>query len=461
MPAPQPPPTTRREVAPEVERELRHEEIIAIAAGSLAASAMALELTNLHNRADLTLPPALMWSMFSIGLTVAIGAAAIQVAARILALRPSGHPSVLWRRSAVAWVFLPVMSLWLGRGSLAALAIAALAAASVAISLRTAFPAGDEATPQLHLAASELCSLNGLPKGNSQPSRAALIAVAAYGSVALACADHLYCAAALLMLAFFVLVWRWSAVESKAAGYLSRGITLRKLGGLAVVLMFFALLPLRLLTLPGYHSPGNKALGPQIPPPVLAAERGFDYVGIVLWPPKKHVVVVAPKSSTKGAGVGKPLVIPFDGPYWYFQPPHLTPGPYAHVAQGKPTDLNIHATNLLPLEMEAHQNLGLPIDANCCGAIDVTLLNKDESPEPIEVGVLLSSSSTQARHAEFLGKKVLPGGTSATPQTLEFSIPQIADFEKFDAITVIFIPPREYARYGAKISVESFTLVPR
>jgi hypothetical protein len=26
---------------------------------------------------------------------------------------------------------------------------------------------------------------------------------------------------------------------------------------------------------------------------------------------------------------------------------------------------------------------------------------------------------------------------------------------------VVFIPPREYARYGAKVSVESFTLIPR
>jgi hypothetical protein len=461
MPVPQPPPTTDREVPPEEERQLGRTEIIAIAAGSLAAAVMAIELANLHNRADLSLLVALLWSAFSVALTVTVGAIGFYLAARIVALRAGNRARMLWRRAALAWVFLPVMSMWLGRGSLAALAIAAIAAASVAISLRTAFPAGDKATPQLHPAASELCSLNRLPKGNSQPSRAVLIAVAAYGSIAFACADHLYCAVVLLMLSFFMLVWRWSAVESKAAGYLSRGITLRKLGGLAVVLMVFALLPLRLLTLPGYHSPGDNARGPQIPPPVLAAERGFDYVGIVLWPPKKHVVVVAPKTSSKGSGFAKPLVIPFDGPYWYFQPPHLTPGPYAHVAQGKPSDLNVHATNLLPLEMEAHQNLGLPIDIGNCGAIDVTLLNKEAGPEPIEVDVLLSSSSTQARHAEFLGKKVLPGGTSGTPQTLEFSIPQIADFDKFDAITVVFIPSREYARYGAKVSVESFTLVPR
>ena len=111
--------------------------------------------------------------------------------------------------------------------------------------------------------------------------------------------------------------------------------------------------------------------------------------------------------------------------------------------------------------MEAHQNLGLPIDISSCGAIDVTLLSKDAGPEPIEVDVLLSSSSSQARHAEFLGKKVPPGNPSIPQQTLEFSIPQIADFDKFDAITVIFSPRRKYARYGAKISVESFTLIPR
>jgi hypothetical protein len=460
MPAPQSPPISNHEVGPEEERQLRRKGIVAIAAGSLAAAAMALELTNLHNRADLSLLLALWWPAFSVALTVTVGAIGFYLAARILALRSGDHPSMLWRRAAVAWIFLPVMSLWLARGSLAALAIAALAAGSVAVSLRGAFPGAEEPPLQIP-AAGTFSSLHGLPKGDSQPGKAVLIALAAYGSVAFACAGHLYCAAASLMLAFFVLVWRWNAVESRATMYLSRRITLRNFGGVAVLLMILALVPRVLLTPPGYHSPGDRASGPEIPPPVLAAERGFDYIGIVLWPPKKHVVVVAPKTSSMGSGFAKPLVIPFDGPYWYFQPPQLTPGPYAHVAHGKPSDLNVHATNLLPLEMEAHQNLGLPIDISSCGAIDVTLLNKDAGAEPIEVDVLLSSSSTQARHSELLSKKVFPGSPSNPQQTLEFSIPQIADFEKFDAITVIFIPPREYARYGAKISVESFTLIPR
>jgi hypothetical protein len=461
MPAPQSPPMSNREIASGADRKLRRKEILAIAAGSLAAVAMALELANLHNRANLSLLPAFLWSVFSVGLTVAVGAIGFYLAARMLALPASDRARTLWRRAAVAWVFQPVMVLWLGRGSLAALAVAAFAAASVAMNLRIAFPDVDGASSRPHSPPGAFGSLYGLPKGNSQPARAALIAVAAYGSIAFACADHLYCAVALLMLAFFVLVWRWNSVESRAVGYLSRRITLRKLGGVAVVLMILALLPRALLTLPGYHSPGDKASGPEIPPPVLAAERGFDYVGIVLWPPKKHVIVVAPKTSINGSGLGKPLVIPFDGPYWYFQPPRLTPGPYAHVAHGKPSDLNVHATNLLPLEMEAHQNLRLPIDIGSCGAIDVTLLNKDAGPEPIEIGLLLGSSSNEARHAEFLGKKVLPDSSAGPRQTLEFSIPQIADFEKFDAITVVFIPPREYARYGAKVSVESFTLIPR
>src|SRR6185312_813131 len=290
MLAPQSPPISSPELPSDEERRLRRKEVAAIAVGSVAAAAMALELAALHNRADLSVLLALLWSVFSIGLTVAAGAAALSLAARVLALPAGGHTSMLWRRTAVAWVFLPVISLWLGRSSLAALAAGAVAAVSVAMALRAVFPAQDEPSPTAYQPAAAFASLHGLPKGNSQPVRAVCIALAAYASAAFAGADHLYCAAFLLMLAIFALIWGWNSVESHATRRLGRHITLRKLGGLAAILMVLALLPPALLTLPGFHS-GDTTHGVQIPPPVLAAERGFAYVGIVLWPPRKHVVL--------------------------------------------------------------------------------------------------------------------------------------------------------------------------
>ena len=84
---------------------------------------------------------------------------------------------------------------------------------------------------------------------------------------------------------------------------------------------------------------GSKAdVGPQLRDP-KAAQSGGDFVGVILWPPHKKKPEIAPprpKTPTLGSGVkAKPLIIPFDGPYWYFKAPMAGPGPRAHVTFGR------------------------------------------------------------------------------------------------------------------------------
>ena len=74
------------------------------------------------------------------------------------------------------------------------------------------------------------------------------------------------------------------------------------------------------------------------------------YPGIVLMlPPKPHHEIIPPISSDPLHWTGtlaKPLEIPFDGAYWYFQIPDTRPSPDAHIQRGNPITKSIRSTNL-------------------------------------------------------------------------------------------------------------------
>jgi hypothetical protein len=69
----------------------------------------------------------------------------------------------------------------------------------------------------------------------------------------------------------------------------------------------------------------------------LASVPGYGYESVILLQPavKKQMIfpfsapglLLAPEKS-------RPLVIRFDSPYWYLQPPDIRPGPMAHKAHG-------------------------------------------------------------------------------------------------------------------------------
>jgi hypothetical protein len=195
-------------------------------------------------------------------------------------------------------------------------------------------------------------------------------------------------------------------------------------------------------------------------------------VGIVLWPPPvKETTIVPPAAHNPWFGPGtasKPLVIPFDGPYWYFKAPSSRPGPRAHVAHGKPTDVNVRSTDGEPLLMEAHQNLGLPIDLACCGEIDVAITNADTRPGAISLEVLLSDSSTPEKSSVQLASQIVPSSQFdliplnrlPVKEVLRFPIPLHSALRRFNRISVVFRPNAMRARAGARVAIDSFALVP-
>jgi hypothetical protein len=198
-----------------------------------------------------------------------------------------------------------------------------------------------------------------------------------------------------------------------------------------------------------------------------------SYVGIVLWPPhpKKKAEVIPPVTHTHSRGMwnaSKPMVIPFDGPYWYFKAPAKKPGPKARLVRGQPTLVNIHSTDWQPLLMEAHQNLGSSISLDCCKEIDVTITNADNRPGRLSIGMILTDSTSPDKPSQYLEEKPIVSSEAPhfsinrppTDEKLRFQIVK-GKLQAFDEITMVFLPAKERSLGGAKIAIQQFTLIPR
>jgi hypothetical protein len=165
----------------------------------------------------------------------------------------------------------------------------------------------------------------------------------------------------------------------------------------------------------------------------------------------------------------KPLVIRFDGPYWYFRPPRRSPGSRAHVVHGTPLGVNIRSTDFVPLLMEARQSLGAAIQLTCCREIQVTIENHDNIPGRIALGILLTDSTSIGKPTLYLDQQPVISTepdhfsvkSSPVQEVLRFPVPNHPRIDKFDEITVIFFPDTERAKAGAKIAIQEFQLLPR
>jgi hypothetical protein len=182
--------------------------------------------------------------------------------------------------------------------------------------------------------------------------------------------------------------------------------------------------------------------------------------------------VVAPspsRTSLQGLRMPtKPMVIPFQGAYWYFRPRGHGPGSSTHVAHGNPLTMDIRSSDFVPLVMEAHQDLGAAIPLACCREIQVTIQNNDNTRGAIALGVLLTDSTSLGKPTLYLDQQPV---LSAEPshfsfkslpalEVLRFAIPHHPKIQRFDEITVIVFPDSERARTGAKIAITQFALLP-
>ena len=196
--------------------------------------------------------------------------------------------------------------------------------------------------------------------------------------------------------------------------------------------------------------------------------------GIILWPEKQAVTkLVAPTAvATTQIAKGRPsdpLVIPFNGVYWFFKAPDMQPPKTSRQAHVSPEKVDIRSTDRRPLSIEAHDHLGNLIDLNCCSRMQVAIRNADRYPETVSLELVLVNTSLPSRPAESLGRMIVkstrPWNIYAKPaptsETLNFAIPRRPTLQRFDEVKIVFRLDRARADAGAKIAIDHFVLVPR
>ena len=178
---------------------------------------------------------------------------------------------------------------------------------------------------------------------------------------------------------------------------------------------------------------------------------------------------IVPPDLLNAAPLTQRQTIRFSGEYWYFESPAEEPGPNAHTAHGNPMDVSIHTLNTRPLMMQAHQKLAKPIRLSTVRAIDVTMLNRDNDPGILSIGVILTDSTASTYKAGLdLGLQPL---TSTQPdhftvkaapvsEKLHFAIPAQSRQNHFDGITVMILPAANRMHSGARVAIDHFDLVP-
>lgn len=197
--------------------------------------------------------------------------------------------------------------------------------------------------------------------------------------------------------------------------------------------------------------------------------------GIILWPEKQQqtkLIAPTPIDLSRPPQFGSnanPLVIPFDGVYWFFKAPDLRPPKTARQAHASPDAVEIRSTDQRPLSIEAHDNLGNLIDLNCCSRIQIAIRNADRYPETVSLELILVDSTQPTEAHVSLGAMMVKSSHAwriyerprPVSEILNFPIPMHVRLHRFDEIKVIFRLDRARADAAAKIAIDHFVLVPR
>jgi hypothetical protein len=201
----------------------------------------------------------------------------------------------------------------------------------------------------------------------------------------------------------------------------------------------------------------------------IVADKTFP--GVILFPePKEHVTLVPPLPSMRqnvfAPGQHDPLDIPFFGSYWLFKYPETRLPKTAITMRGDPDSKTFRSTDLTPMRMEAHQNLGTFFNLDCCRAVEIVVRNADRYPGSVEVELTLVN--TEEHGVQTLGSVPVtstprwrPGGREVPSETLTFPIPDSPAIQRFDEFSIRFLLGHLRSDHSAGIAVERFVLMPR
>jgi hypothetical protein len=384
-------------------------------------------------------------------------------------LLPTGAHDQLRTLSRIGlrgWLFLPTIALFLHQGSPLAALIAIISTTLIAIGIHrlittTTNPTSESITPQQNLFTTEI----QISPSSWLPLALSLILYAAF-----AAATQKEIALLTLLLAIWTLVVTLQITAAQPTTSNQQPTTNPRpyaLIATALICIFFALSLSanmwhdRYLGWSGVHpisGPKNPLATPNRSP--------IGYQTIVLWPIKKpEKVIPSPPVNIdpSGLGAGKPFIIPFYGPYWYFKFPGEIPGPNAQTTHADPLKASVRSTDRAPLLMNAHQYLASPIDLSCCREIQIVFRND------VSLGALaiaLSLTDSQKKQTQPLGVKLVTATLitrhpePAVEQTLAFPIPKSAIIQTFDAITVTLVSNPSNATLGRRVAIEKFIMIP-
>ena len=227
------------------------------------------------------------------------------------------------------------------------------------------------------------------------------------------------------------------------------------------------------------HSYARNEPGPQTSLARLAQDLesygGEGNPGIVLWPDKQVVtklVAPTPVRELNALTIGHsadPLVIPFNGVYWFFKAPDAQPPRSSKQAHASPESVEIRSTDHRPLLIEAHDHLGTLIDLDCCSRIEIAIRNADRYPETVSLELVLVNSSVTSKPSESFGRTMVKSTRpwkiydKPTPvsETLDFALPKSSRLRRFDEVKIVFRLDPARADSGAKIAIDHLVLVPR
>ena len=394
---------------------------------------------------------------------------------------------LFWLVNAAAWVWVPAVVLLSRQDSPGTAAFSALGAALLGSGLRRMIPstpasrdhrlAGQEADTGQMFAA----TLRDPPREAYGYAIALLIYSAGYFFF-----NHFYLnTGGPLAIAAFLFAWKLTLEPASTAATSDSirraGIRLAEVAAAAVLVTLLVMMigighrnrvEAERATLAAGNGSGDEANATRRKAGDVIVPGISGYQSIILWPVPEKPQIVAPVLASIlpfAARSAKPLVIKFDGPYLYFQPPRQRPGPEAHEGHGTPLSVNIEANNFLALNMKAVETLASPIRLSRCREVQVEIENRDNLRGVIALGVVLTDSSAPWKQPLSLGQQAILSSEpdqfavklAPVDEVLRFAVPSQATIRKFDQITVEYLPGPEHWQVGTKVAINQFELIPR
>lgn len=382
---------------------------------------------------------------------------------------------------AAGWVWVPAMVLFSEQVSALAAAVATIAALSLAGEIRRIvfLVVPQQQLGSLHQASDRTLFAEALYRAPAEPD-GYLLALCLYAAGWAIATRSNMTAATLLALAACLFRFRTTFLPNPIfrpnREYRRAALRLACILLPAVLVTFWALLDgvahrNRLAEMSAATAGAGKSSGGPASQPKTndknTSHVGSGYESVILWPhpPKTEIVAPVQPPEILAPGATQPVVIRFNGEYWYLQPPDERPGPRTHKATGSPLDLHIASSNSFPLLMQAHQYLRSPVRIARCREIRVEIENRDTEPGTVALALWLKSSSSAGAPAVYLGQQPITAvasvNTPTASETLVFAIPASTKLRSFDEIALMMLPDSGHRLVGPRIAIQQFEMLPR